>query len=183
MKKNFLLKLGSLLLILSLLVVGCTSGKENVSQAGEPKENQTSEASQTNETNDAASTEVIVGQTWVIDSKNPLDGANGWSLTNHGISEYVYTLQEDGSIKSRFISDLEMVDNHNFVATLNQGIKFSDGSEVNAEALAAALNKIIEQNEYSRASAGVIEYTPVEDYKMEIRTELPTVDMKSILAE
>lgn len=127
--------------------------------------------------------EIIIGQNWVIDNNNPLDGANGWSLTNHGLTEYVYTLQPDGSLKSRFISHMEMIDENNYIATLNKGIKFADGTEVDAEALAHSLNRIIEENEFSQASAGKILYTPIEDYKMQIQTELPTVNIESILAE
>ena len=66
--------------------------------------------------------EIVVGQTWVISSDDPLDGANGWSLTNHGISEYVYTLQPDGTLKSRFVKSIEAKDNNNFVAELNEGV-------------------------------------------------------------
>ena len=50
---------------------------------------------------------VTVGQTWVITDDNPLDGGNAWSITSHGISEYVFMQKEDGSMESRFVDKLE----------------------------------------------------------------------------
>lgn len=127
--------------------------------------------------------EIVVGQTWVIESDNALEGSNGWSLTNHGISEYVYTLQPDGTLKSRFVKSIEAKDNNNFVAELNEGVLFSNGDKVDAKAFCDAMNMIMDKNEFARASAGKIVFTPVEDYKVEIVTEQPTVSLESILAE
>ena len=41
---------------------------------------------------------VIVGQTFMVGAIDPLDGSNGWSLTSHGISENLFTVNEDGEI-------------------------------------------------------------------------------------
>lgn len=127
--------------------------------------------------------EIVVGQTWVISSDDPLDGANGWSLTNHGISEYIYTLQPDGTLKSRFVKSIEAKDNNNFVAELNEGVCFSNGDKVDAQAFCDAMNMIMDKNEFARASAGKIVFTPIDDYKVQIVTELPTVNLESIFAE
>lgn len=105
---------------------------------------------------------ILIGQTWVIDHDNPLDGANGWSLTNHGLTEYVYTLQPNVELESRFISNIERLDDRHFMAHLKKDIYFSDGSKVNAQALSHCLNRIMEENEFSHASAGRIQYTPME---------------------
>ena len=44
---------------------------------------------------EGSSDAVTVGQTWVITDDNPLDGGNAWSITSHGISEYVFMQKED----------------------------------------------------------------------------------------
>lgn len=172
-------KLIFLAVILSLLFTfGC---KTNDTGADNNEKNASGEKTEANEKTDV--NEITVGQTWVITSDDPLDGSNGWSITNHGISEYVYTLQADGSLKSRFVKSIEAQDETHFTAELNEGVLFADGSPVDAKAFCDAMNMIMESNEFARASAGKIVFTPVEDYKVDIVTELPTVNLESIFAE
>lgn len=163
-------KLIFLAVILSLLFTfGC---KTNDTGADKNEETASGEKTEANEkANEKADVnEITVGQTWVITSDDPLDGSNGWSITNHGVSEYVYTLQADGTLKSRFVKSIEAQDETHFTAELNEGVKFADGSEVDAKAFCEAMNMIMENNEFARASAGKIVFTPVEDYKVEILT-------------
>lgn len=168
-----------LAVILSLLFTfGCKTN-----DTGADKNEKTAPVEKTETTEKSDVKEITVGQTWVITSDDPLDGSNGWSITNHGISEYVYTLQADGTLKSRFVKSIEAKDETHFTAELNEGVKFADGSEVDAKAFCEAMNMIMENNEFARASAGKIVFTPVEDYKVEILTELPTVNLESIFAE
>lgn len=172
-------KLIFLAVIVSLLFTfGC---KTNDTGADKNEKAASGEKTETTEKSDVK--EITVGQTWVIADDNPLDGSNGWSLTNHGISEYVYTLQADGTLKSRFVKSIEAKDETHFTAELNEGVLFADGSPVDANAFCEAMNMIMEKNEFARASAGMIKFTPVEDYKLEIETELPTVNLESIFAE
>lgn len=129
------------------------------------------------------SDKVVVGQTWVINDDNPLDGGNPWSITSHGIGEYVYTIQPDGTLDSRYVKDLKQVDDLNWEGVMKEDAKFSDGSDVKAEDLCKCLNTIIEKNKMSTASAGKIEYTPTGDYTFTAKTERPTKVLPSILAE
>jgi len=174
MKKSILFAV-----LLSLLF---TFGCKNEDKKADVDQSKT-EAQNKNEDSKDEVKEIVVGQTWVITDDNPLDGANGWSLTNHGISEYVYTLQADGSLQSRFVKSIEAKDTTNFTAELNQGVLFADGSEVDAKAFSEAMNMIMEANEFARASAGKIVFTPTGDYTLEIKTEIPTVNLESIFAE
>lgn len=126
---------------------------------------------------------VTVGQTWVINDDNPLDGGNPWSITAHGIGEYVYTIQPDGTLESRYVKELKQVDDLNWEGVMKEDAKFSDGTDVKAEDLCKCLNTIIEKNEMSTASAGKIEYTPTGEYTFTAKTERPTKVLPSILAE
>ena len=82
---------------------------------------------------------------WVITDDNPLDGGNAWSITSHGISEYVFMQKEDGSMESRFVDKLEAKSDTEWVITMKKDAKFADGSKVDAKALAACLNEIQEK--------------------------------------
>ena len=126
---------------------------------------------------------VTVGQPWVISDDNPLDGGNAWSITSHGISEYVFMQKEDGSLESRFVDNMEAKDDTNWELKLKKDVKFSDGTEVDAKAFASCLNEVQEKNKLSNASAGKITYTPTGDYTVDVKTERPTKDLKSILGE
>ena len=41
---------------------------------------------------------VIVGTSSMVSAIDPTPGSNGWSLTSHGISENLFTVNEDGEI-------------------------------------------------------------------------------------
>lgn len=75
----------------------------------------------------ASDNAVTVGQTWVITDDNPLDGGNAWSITSHGISEYVFMQKEDGSMESRFVDKLEAKSDTEWVITMKKDTKFADG--------------------------------------------------------
>lgn len=126
---------------------------------------------------------VTVGQTWVITDDNPLNGGNAWSITSHGISEYVFMQKEDGTLESRFVEKLEAKSDTEWEITMKKDAKFADGSNVDAKALAACLNEIQEKNKLSNASAGVIKFEATGDYSLKVKTERATKDLKSILGE
>ncbi len=126
---------------------------------------------------------IIVGQTWVVGSLDPVAGSASWALTSHGIAEYVYMQDKDGVLKSRFIKELKQVDDLNWEAVMKEGVKFSDGSAVDAKAFTEAMNIIFEENELSNATAGKIVFTPTGDYAFTIKTERPTKLMMSVFSE
>lgn len=126
---------------------------------------------------------VNVGQTWVITDDNPLNGGNSWSITSHGIGEYVFMQKEDGTMESRFVDKLEAKSDTEWEITMKKDAKFADGSKVDAKALAACLNEIQEKNKLSNASAGVIKFEVTGDYSFKATTERATKDLKSILGE
>ncbi len=126
---------------------------------------------------------IIVGQTWVVGSLDPVAGSASWALTSHGVAEYVYMQDKDGALKSRFIKELKQVDELDWEAVMKEGVKFSDGSDVDAKAFCEAMNIIFEENELSNATAGKIVFTPTGDYAFTIKTERPTKLMMSVFSE
>ncbi len=126
---------------------------------------------------------IHIGQTWVIGGTDPTDSSVPWGLTSHGVSEGVYMLDEHGKLVSRFIKNIEQVDDTHWKVTMKEDAKFSDGSKVDAKALCTALNMIQEKNKLSNATAGVIKFEPTGEFTFNIQSERPTMAMDSVLAE
>lgn len=100
---------------------------------------------------------LVVGQTSVADSSNPFKDA--WDLTSHGVAEYVFMLDAKGNQTSRFVKDVKQTGNLDWTMAVKPGARFSDGSAVDAKALAWSLNQIQQKNPLSNASAGRITFT------------------------
>ncbi|MDO4785003.1 MAG: ABC transporter substrate-binding protein [Propionibacteriaceae bacterium] len=157
----------ALLLVLVLAAVAGCSGTSPASPSASATQAQ-------------AKTPIVIGQTSVLSSLDPFK--ESWSLTAAGVGEYVFMLQPDGTLTSRFVDKLQRTDDNNWTMTVKEGPKFSDGSPVDAKALAEGLNAIQKNNPLSNASAGVITFTP-EGTTLKARTERPTADLASILSE
>lgn len=129
------------------------------------------------------SSSIQVGQTWLPESTDPTNTSVPWALTSDGISETVYRLSRNGQLESRFITALNRKDPLQWSAHVNSGILFSDGTPVDARTLAECLNKIMQQNPVASATAGKLEFTPLDNGVLLITSERPVSNMSSVLAE
>ncbi len=160
-----------LLLIISLLILvlsGCASNEKS---------------KETSLNTEDKKEDVVVGMTWIVSSLDPTNSSNPWALTTHGISEYVYMLDKDGNSTSRFIDKLEQVDDLTWKGSLKEGVKFSDGSDVDSEAFVKAMNTIQEKNELSNASCGKMEFKVVDKTSFEVKTQRQTNILQAVLGE
>ena len=165
--------------MLSALFAGCGTSDTDTAQSTASEA-----AEETTETADAGSDEPIyIGVTSIVKSMDPTDSSVPWSLTSHGVSETLYTQNEEGNLVTRFVESLEQVDELTWELTLIEGLKFSDGSDVDAEAVAACMNEIMQNNELATASAGVITFTATDTYSLTLETERETKIMSSVLCE
>lgn len=126
---------------------------------------------------------VIIGVTNVIDKVDPTYGGNPWSLTADGISETIFMQNAEGELVSHIAEDLEQVDDLTWKLTLKEGVKFSDGSDCDAAAVAESMNTVMELNPNASDSAGKITFEAAEDGTVTLTTERKTTVMKSILCE
>ncbi|MBQ3333999.1 MAG: ABC transporter substrate-binding protein [Eubacteriaceae bacterium] len=126
---------------------------------------------------------VTIGVTNMIDKIDPTDGGDPWSITSDGISETIYMQNKDGELVSHLADDIKMNQDGTWTLTLKDGVKFSDGSAVDAKAVADCMNEIMKKNENAQASAGVIEFTAKDDKTLTLKPERKTTVMKSILCE
>lgn len=126
---------------------------------------------------------IVIGQTFVVGAIEPIVGGTPWSLTTHGLSETVFSVDREGNLVSRYIEEVERVDKLNWILKLKKEIKFSDGTEVNAEALAWAMNTVMEENPLSNVTAGKVKFEKIDDYTVNVMVERETQNIKSLLAE
>lgn len=126
---------------------------------------------------------VRIGQTFVSGSLNPTAGGTPWALTSQGLSETIYRLDSNGELSSRFVSKIDKIDELTWNITLKKGVKFSDGSEVNAKSLAWAMNTIMKENKLSHATGGVVVFTPESDYTVKLVSERRIGNLKAFFTE
>ena len=130
---------------------------------------------------EASPGQITIGCGYVADNTNPVDSA--WDLTSHGISEGIYMQDAQGNLVSRFVSDLERKDDLTWEATLTGTVKFSDGTDCDAQALADCMNYLQANNSMTNGTAGVVTFTAQDEDTLEIVTERATPVMSSLLAE
>ena len=126
---------------------------------------------------------ITIGVTNVIDKVDPTYGGNPWSLTADGISETIYMQDVNGNLVSHLAEDLVQVDDLTWELTLKDGVKFSDGTDVDAQAVADGMNAVMAQNPNASATAGVITFAAKDNKTVTLTTERRTTVMKSILTE
>ncbi|MCR4892382.1 MAG: ABC transporter substrate-binding protein [Lachnospiraceae bacterium] len=133
---------------------------------------------------DAGSGEaIVIGTTYIVDTIDPTNSGDPWSLTADGISETLFKQNEKGELVSHLAEGIEKKDDKTWILTLKPDMKFSDGSAVDAAAVADCINDIMANNEMATASAGVIKATAGDDVTVELATERTTTVMASVLCE
>ena len=125
--------------------------------------------------------DIVIGCSYIAANTNPIDSA--WDLTSHGVSEGVYMQDASGNLVSRFISSLTRKDDLTWEAALTNAVKFSDGTDCDAQALADCMNYLQENNEMANGTAGKVKFTVKDANTLEIVTAKPTPVMQSLLGE
>ena len=129
---------------------------------------------------------MVVGQTFM--TAYPIDptvGSAGWSLTSHGISENLFRVNEHGEIVAQVAESVSKVSELIWDVTLKSGYKFSDGTDVTAQAVADCFNELntANPNGAAQASVGAITVTAPSAGTVRIESERSTHIMDSVLAE
>lgn len=132
------------------------------------------------ETSPSADSPIVIGQTSMTDSLDVFK--RSWDLTSHGVSESIFMLDEQGNPTSRYVENVTQTGPLEWTMTVKPGPKFSDGTDVDATALAESLNEIQQKNTLANASAGVITFT-ADGNTITARTERETKVLQAILGE
>jgi len=127
--------------------------------------------------------EIVVGQTFLTAVPIvPHAGSAGWSLTSHGISEGLFTVNKNGEIVPVVAESVSKVSDLVWDVTLKSGYKFSDGSAVTAADVVACLNELNTENTKAQSSLGTMTVTESAG-KVRITSTTSTHIMESVLAE
>lgn len=179
MKKNLLLVFTAAMAMSSLAGCGSASEKAPETTATAVTEEETTEAAA-----ETAGDAIVIGNTSVISTVDPVhNGSNACSLTADGVSETIFAQDKNGNLVSRFVESIEQKDALTWEMKLKEGVKFSDGSAVDAQALCDSMNNIMANNEMARTSAGVITFTALDDMTVQLVSERETTVMPSVLCE
>ena len=71
-----------------------------------------------------------MGQTFLAGSTDPTKGSTPWSLTSHGVSEKLFTVDQDDNIIGQVAKSVSKVSALVWEVVLKPGYKFSDGTAV-----------------------------------------------------
>merc|ERR1719421_1784848 len=100
--------------------------------------------------------EIIVGQTFMAGPTDVTAGSTGWAMTSHGISENLFTVNKNGEIVGQVAASVSKVSEFIWDVTLKSGYKFSDGTDVTAQAVADCLSELNSANSNAQATIGTM---------------------------
>ncbi len=135
-------------LILILSVVSCTKDKEKEVQTN--TETKTEEKENTEETKEKVLT---AGVFWFPENLDPAQGWNGWMLSRVALGENLATVNENMEIVPQLADKWEKVDDTTWKFHIRQGVKFSNGKELTAEAVKNSLERVVKMDERAAANA------------------------------
>lgn len=125
---------------------------------------------------------VVVGQTFITESIDPAQGAAGWALQSHGVVETLFTVERDGRTVPNLARSVAR-DGEAWRVALQDGIKFSDGSDLTAAAVRDSLVRSVAVNPRAAAQTGPVTIDMLDRLTLRIRTERAVSVMDAVLAE
>jgi ABC-type transport system substrate-binding protein len=70
---------------------------------------------------------IAVGQTFLAESLDPVQGAAGWALQSHGVPEALFTTDRSGATVPNLAQSARREADGGWAVTLRPGLRFSDG--------------------------------------------------------
>lgn len=131
----------------------------------------------------SATERITVGQTFIADGTDPGKGANGWSLTAHGVGETLFTIDRNGAVVPQLAAAVTPAEGRSWIVRLRPDRHFADGSAVTAADVAASLGRTNATNPAAQASAGRMTFQALDRLTMKITPERLVPVMASVLAE
>lgn len=125
---------------------------------------------------------ITVGQTFLAAAIDPAKGPAGWALTSHGVGQTLFTVDRAGRIVPLLADKAEAVDARSWTVHLKPGLRFSDGSSVDAASVAAALTRTVRDNPAARGSAQLT-FQALDTGTLRVEADRPMPILPSVLAE
>lgn len=114
-----------------------------------------------------------VAMFWVSTSLDPADGYNGWVLSRIGAGETLVKLDENAELEPCIAESWEQTDDYTWVFRIREGVTFTNGKAVDAQACLDAIQRAFEVN--SRAAEYFqLDSMTAEGQTLTIKTVTPT---------
>jgi len=127
---------------------------------------------------------ISVGQTFLADSVDPVNGSAGWALQSHGVAEGLFSTDRSGKTIPNLAQSARREGDGSWTVTLLPGLRFSDGSRCDAEVAAASLRRALAENPRARAGLGAAPRIEASDaITLRLWPERPIGALAPLLAE
>ena len=166
-----------LLVLLTVCMTGCGG------QAGDQKEIQTD----TGTGEEGEYKTFVLGDTTFNaengeEDINPHNENGGWACIRYGVGETLFRFNDNMEIEPWLAKSYENLDELTWKITLQEGIRFTSGREMDAEAVKECLEALI--LEHARAAGDLhIAEIAAEGMELTIRTEIPVPALINYLAD
>mmetsp|Transcript_2788 Transcript_2788/g.6280 ORF Transcript_2788/g.6280 Transcript_2788/m.6280 type:complete len:517 (-) Transcript_2788:185-1735(-) len=112
-----------------------------------------------------------------------LDERTAWQLTSHGVAQKLFTVDQHSNIVGQVAESARRVGEHAWVVTLKRAYKFSDGTAVDAQHVAACLTEVNRKSPSARTTLGLMTVTVAGALQVRIESTSATSVMDAALAE
>jgi peptide/nickel transport system substrate-binding protein len=124
-----------------------------------------------------------VGATYITSGTDPAKGSNGWALVSHGVGENLFTVDKEGQLVPELAEQAQRTGDLTWTITLKHGRRFSDGTPVTAEALAAGFTNTFANNKAALATGGKLTFEAANVHTLKVTTEKPVPYIAALFAE
>ena len=150
MKKGKLSKIAAIAMAFTM-ACGILSGWQLTSRrTADSAANQTTESAegQTKGTQEAEDGKHInVAFFWITSDLDPANNYNGWVLSRLGVGESLVKLNDELKVEACLADSWENVDETTWKFHIREGVMFSNGKAVDAEAVKASIERAISMND------------------------------------
>ena len=151
MKKGKLSKIAAIAMAFTMacgILSGC--GGSQSAKTADSAANQTTESAegQTKGTQEAEDGKHInVAFFWIASDLDPANNYNGWVLSRLGVGESLVKLNDELKVEACLADSWENVDETTWKFHIREGVMFSNGKAVDAEAVKASIERAISMND------------------------------------
>ena len=113
---------------------------------------------------------------------NPHNGYSGLACIRYGIGETLFKYSDSMELEPWLATGYELVDENTWVVTLRDGVTFTSGRAMDAEAVKECLDHLVEVHERAKGDLKIREIT-ADGQTLTIRTQEPVPALMNYLAD
>ena len=113
---------------------------------------------------------------------NPHNGYSGWACIRYGIGETLFKYSDSMELEPWLATGYELVDENTWVVMLRDGVTFTSGRAMDAEAVKECLDHLVEVHERAKGDLKIREIT-ADGQTLTIRTQEPVPALMNYLAD